>query len=151
MIKYVNTTENITETMLQGFFVGWPNPPTPATHLKILQNSSYIWLAIAPASNQVVGFITAISDEILSAYIPLLEVLPTHQNQGIGTELIAKMLNSLKHLYMIDLLHDPHLQPYYKSLGLTPAAGSIIRNHSRQNGEPLIDSGSKPFLSPNPQ
>ena len=40
-------------------------------------------------SGQVVGFITAISDGVLSAYIPLLEVLPGWRSQGIGGELVT--------------------------------------------------------------
>ncbi len=34
-------------------------------------------------NNKVVGFITAISDGVISAYIPLLEVLPKYQNMKI--------------------------------------------------------------------
>ncbi len=30
MIRYATTLDGITEGMLAGFFVGWPNPPTPA-------------------------------------------------------------------------------------------------------------------------
>lgn len=35
-------------------------------------------------TNQVVGFITAISDGVLSAFIPFLEGLPEYKNQGIS-------------------------------------------------------------------
>ena len=33
-------------------------------------------------AGRVVGFVTAISDGVLSAYIPLLEVLPEYQGAG---------------------------------------------------------------------
>ena len=72
---------NITE-MLEGFFVDWPNPPSTETHLKLLSNSYKVVIAIDPTINKVVGFITAISDGVLSAYIPLLEVLPAHLQQS---------------------------------------------------------------------
>jgi hypothetical protein len=32
----------------------------------------------------VVGFITAISDGVLTAYVPFLEVLPAHRRQGVA-------------------------------------------------------------------
>ena len=56
------TIENITAD--QGFFVDWPNPPRPKTHLKILHNSNKIVVAIDPSTNKVIGFITAISDGV---------------------------------------------------------------------------------------
>ena len=41
-------------------------------------------IAIDENTNQVVGFVTAISDGVLSAYIPFLEVLPEYKSIGIG-------------------------------------------------------------------
>lgn len=85
MIRYTDSLEGIAPAQLSGgFFEGWPNPPSPETHLKILKNSDYTMLAIDEETGQVVGFITAISDGTLSAYIPLLEVLPAYRRRGIG-------------------------------------------------------------------
>jgi ribosomal protein S18 acetylase RimI-like enzyme len=131
---YKNSLDGVTESMLVGFFVDWPNPPSPATHLKLLKNSSYIVIAIDEDTNRVVGFITAISDEVLSAYIPLLEVLPEYKNQGIGKELVGKMLKQLEHLYMIDLCCDDDLIPYYENFGMMKGTGMIHRNYDRQAG-----------------
>ena len=37
-LKYVQTLEGISPDMLKGgFFVNWPNPPTPETHFQLLQ------------------------------------------------------------------------------------------------------------------
>jgi len=134
-LKYIQTLEGISPDMLKGgFFVNWPNPPTPETHYKLLKNSYQVVLALDEKSQQVVGFINAISDGVLSAYIPLLEVLPEHQNQGIGKKLVKKMLDQLKHLYMIDLLCDENLQGYYEKLGMNKAQGMMIRNYKNQSG-----------------
>lgn len=73
---YKNSLDEVSSDMLDGFFVDWLNPPNPQTHLKLLKNSSKVVIAIDNNTNQVVGFITVISDGVLSAYIPLLEVLP---------------------------------------------------------------------------
>ena len=36
MIEYVYSVEEITAAQLHGFFVGWPNPPSPEVHLELL-------------------------------------------------------------------------------------------------------------------
>ncbi len=135
MIHYRDSTQSIDPTQLQGFFVGWPNPPTPETHLRLLEGSDHIVLAVDDDTDRVVGFITAISDGVLCAYIPLLEVLPAYQGQGIGQELARRMIAKLREYYMVDLLCDPHLQPFYARLGLQPARGMLLRNYERQSGD----------------
>jgi len=134
MIRYVDSIESLTVENLRGFFVGWQNPPSPETHLELLKNSSVIVLAVDSETGNVVGFITAISDKILSAYIPLLEVLPENQKQSIGLELTRRMLEKLKDLYMVDLLCDEELQSFYAKLGMKRAQGMFLRNYERQAG-----------------
>jgi GNAT superfamily N-acetyltransferase len=133
MICYSDTLDHLTPRHVQGFFVGWPNPPAPEAHLKILANSAQIMLAIDATSGNVVGFITAISDGISCAYIPHLEVLPAYQGQGIGTELVRRMLDKLRALYAIDLACDPDLQPFYERFGFRPGHAMLIRNYDRQS------------------
>lgn len=129
MIEYIYSAESITPEQLEGFFVGWPNPPSPETHLRILRGSAEIILAVDNDSGRVVGFINAVSDGVLCAYIPLLEVLPEYQGKRIGTRLTALMLERLRDLYMIDLLCDSNLQPYYARLGMRPMTGMAVRNY----------------------
>jgi ribosomal protein S18 acetylase RimI-like enzyme len=132
VIQYQTSLEGIRADQLEGFFVGWPNPPTAATHLEILKRATHVVLAMDGSS--VVGFVTAISDGILCAYIPLLEVLPTHQHQGIGSELMRRMLEMLHEIYMIDLLCDPDLQAFYSKVGMEESTGMLVRNFTRQAG-----------------
>ncbi|GLC88951.1 GNAT family N-acetyltransferase [Lysinibacillus piscis] len=131
---YTNSLTEISANMLQGFFDGWPNPPSPQTHLKLLQNSHKVVIAIDDTSKQVVGFITAISDGVLSAYIPMLEVLPAYQNKGIGQELVTRILQELDAIYMIDLCCDDELVPYYEKFGMMKTNGMCVRNYDRQSG-----------------
>ena len=132
MIEYITSTDNINSNQLQGFFVGWPNPPKEEVFLKLLKGSYRIVLALD--NEKVVGFITAISDGVLSAYIPLLEVLPEYKSKGIGKELVSKMKDELQDLYMVDLLCDEGLIPYYEKQGMMKATGAFIRNYENQNG-----------------
>jgi len=134
MMIYKDALDGITSDMLKGFFVDWPNPPSPETHFKLLKNSSKVVIVLDGITNQVVGFITAISDGVLSAYIPLLEVLPEYKNKGIGKELVNRMLKELDNIYMIDLCCDDDLVPYYDKFGMTKTNGMIYRNYKMQAG-----------------
>jgi len=139
-MRYLDTVDEITAEELDGFFVGWPNPPTAATLLRILQGSSHFLLAQTtrdPVNNEadtgaVVGFITALSDGLSAAYIPHLEVHPDWQRQGIGQELVQRMLAKLRNIYMIDLVCDPALIPYYERFGFRQYNAMIVRNYDRQ-------------------
>lgn len=114
-VEYTESTEGVTPEQLAGFFVGWPSPPSPEQHLAILRGSDHVVLAWD--GDRVVGFVTAITDGAISAYVPLLEVLPDHQGRGIGTELMRRVLAHLDGLYMVDLCCDADLEPYYARLG----------------------------------
>jgi ribosomal protein S18 acetylase RimI-like enzyme len=136
MITYQGSLEGITAAHLcGGFFVGWPNPPSPEAHLRLLAGSAAVELALA-SDGSVIGFVTAISDGVCSAYIPLLEVLPAYQGRSIGSVLMRHMLARLADYYMVDLLCDPELQPFYARLGMRPAGGMLLRNYDRQSCEP---------------
>jgi GNAT superfamily N-acetyltransferase len=56
---------------------------------------------------------------VLAAYIPFLEVLPSHQRRGIGTALIKRLLAQLDDLYMVDVACDAPLEAFYARLGFT--------------------------------
>ena len=117
---------------VSGFFVGWPNPPSDQTLKKILTNSQHIYLAIE--NDKLVGFINAISDQVLSAYIPLLEVLPEYQGQGIGQTLVTRMKEDLQQFYMIDICCDDNVVPFYEGQGFKRGHSVMTRNYQQQSG-----------------
>jgi len=132
MIRYTNSLEGIDSSCLVGFFQGWPNPPTSDAHLKILQGSSHIELAI-DEEGMVIGFLTAISDGISCGYIPHLEVLPVFQGKGIGSTLVRRAVDHFRQLYMLDLMCDENVRPFYERLGFRDARGMVMRNYERQS------------------
>lgn len=141
-IRYQDHIDDVTPEQLagpDGFFVGWPNPPSPATHLRILAASSHRVVAIDDATGQVVGFVNAISDGVLAAYIPLLEVRPGYHRRGIGTALMNRLFAQLDGLYMVDLMASEDARSFYASLdlGLEPCDGGLVRRrYDRQSGRP---------------
>ena len=140
MITYRHTLEDITPDQLGGFFDGWSNPPSKEIHFNLLRNSDEVILAIEEDSEKVVGFITAITDGVLSAYIPFIEVLKNYRGEGIGKKLFRLMIDRLAEYYMIDLLCDEDLQEFYEKLGMIRAKGMMIRNYGRQSGERASDT-----------
>ena len=134
MIHYIESINGVgvgVEHLRGGFFYKWPNPPTPENHLRILRGSDVVVLA-READDNIVGFITAVSDGVSCAYIPHLEVLRAYQGNGIGTELMQRMLAKLRHLYMVDLVCDLSVRTFYDRLGMRAVVGMVARNYDRQ-------------------
>ncbi|WP_201776199.1 GNAT family N-acetyltransferase [Streptacidiphilus melanogenes] len=131
MITYDTDTAALDTSDLQGFFVGWPSPPSPARHLAVLRGSHLAVLARDSGTGRVVGFVNLISDGVLTAFVPWLEVLPEYHGQGIGSELVRRVLAAAEAegLYSVDLACDPGLRPYYERLGMRPLQAMGVRNY----------------------
>ena len=133
MVSYSESISDLSERHLRGgFFEGWAAPPDAAQHLRLLQNSTHVVVA-RDDTGAVIGFVNALADGVLSAYVPLLEVLPTHRAKGVGTELVRRLLDSLAGLYMVDVMCDPGILPFYERLGFVAASGAIRRNYDWRN------------------
>lgn len=130
-VIYTDSLEGITPEGLRGFFVGWPQPPSPEACLRILLAADRVLLALEPTGRDVIGFITAICDGVFAAYIPLLEVLPAYQGHGIGTRLVHGMIERLADHYMIDAICDAYVAPFYQRCGLRAVTGVARRNYER--------------------
>lgn len=127
-MEYRCSAQGVEPKDLLGFFDGWPYPPSPEKHLAVLQGSSHV--VLAEDAGRIVEFVTAISDGVLAAYIPLLEVRPEFRGHGVGSELVRRILAELGDLYMVDVVCDPDLIPFYQRFGLVPLAGLGRRNRS---------------------
>jgi len=129
-LQYANSLGLIDASRLgPGFFEGWGTPLSPDEHYEVLARADHIALALD--GNRVVGFANAVSDGVLTAYIPLLEVLPAYRGRGIGTELVRRLLQDVGDLYMVDVMCDLDVLPFYEALGFTASTGGIIRNPRR--------------------
>ena len=123
-------TDGLRSDDLVGFFVGWPQPPSPDRRLEILSAADEVVVCRA-AAGEVIGFATAITDRRFAAYIPLVEVLPEHQGRGIGSQMVTALLERLRSCYTIDLVCDDDVVPFYERLGGTRLNAVAWRNHDR--------------------
>ena len=130
MIEYATTVDGFEERDFEGFFVGWARRPSVSVHLDVLRGSAHVVVARDGANGRVVGFVNALSDGALSAFIPLVEVLPEYQGRGIGTELVRRMLALLGGHYMVDLCCDEALVPFYERFGMSRLVGMGHREPS---------------------
>ena len=133
-IVFRSDLDDVRTEQLTGFFVGWPDPPCPQRHLEILRASHGVEFAVDENTGQVVGFINVISDGVFSAFIPLLEVLPEYQGQGIGRRLVENVVGRYQHLYMLDLCCDEAVVPFYESIDFQRVVGMVHRNFEHQSG-----------------
>lgn len=136
MIRYTDRLDGLEPADLHGFFEGWPNPPSPERHLDVLRGSDEAVLAIDEETGRVVGFATAISDGVLAAYVPLLEVLPAYRGRGIGHALMERLIARLDGFYMVDLVSAPGREPFYERLGFRRASAMVRRDFGVQSGRP---------------
>ena len=134
-VGYLDDPRLLTAAQLRGgFFEGWPSPPSAERHLAILQGSEVAIVAVDAVTADVVGFVTAVGDGALSAFIPLLEVLPDWRGRGIGSELMRRVLARLGGRYAVDLVCDPELVPFYEALGGMGGTAVMWRNRIAAGG-----------------
>ncbi len=93
----------------------------------MLHGSSMVELAIDTETGNVVGFINVLTDGQQAGFIPCLEVLPAHQGQGIGTQLLRRILTRMEHLQAIDLVCDPPLKSFYEKFDMRAGTCMMLR------------------------
>lgn len=148
MVTYIDKLEGFTAADFdRGFFEGWPQAPSPERHLDLLRGSYRVVLALDDSTGGVVGFVNAVGDGVLAAYIPLLEVLPDFRGRGIATELMRRMLDGLD-LYMTDVACDDDLIPFYERVGMQRSNAMIRRNYEWQSAQPAEVKDEPDAFSP---
>ncbi|MDX1690966.1 MAG: GNAT family N-acetyltransferase [Acidimicrobiia bacterium] len=127
-VAYRSGASGLTGVDLAPFFAGWPSPPAADTRLAALRGASHV--VTAWEGEELVGFVTAISDGAIAAFIPLLEVVERRRGRGIGSELVRRMLRELDGHYSIDVVCDEELVGFYERFGLMPWRAMIRRDRT---------------------
>ena len=80
--------------------------------------TSYLHISVHD-KDKLIGYIDSVSNGLTDAYIQDLMVHPDYQCQGIGTELMNRMIALLKErgIFMISVIYEESLKPFYEKFG----------------------------------
>lgn len=110
--------------------VGWKKRPVDAVK-KGLPNTLYC--VCAYIGDELVGMARIIGDDGMVYYIQDVIVLPAYQRQGIGTQIMDKIMlylqPALQHRLSIGLIAAPGKETFYEKYGFTS-----LPNHRRGAG-----------------
>jgi GNAT superfamily N-acetyltransferase len=98
---------------------GWSSAEKAAELRNGLHNSDS--LLSAWANEELVGLGNAISDGYLVVYYPHLLVLPEYQGQGIGTELMKRLMEKYQGFHQHILVADGRAIEFYQKSGFSRA------------------------------
>ena len=103
--------------------VGWQARAADRARLR-QQVTGAMFVVSAWDGEKLIGFARAISDGATNAYISTVAILPTHQRQGIGRELIHRLINGRKGLLFV--LHaDSRVTEFYLKCGFEHAENML--------------------------
>ncbi len=82
---------------------------------------------VARQAGTIVGMGRAISDRISDAYIQDVTVGPAFRRQGIGSQMVARLVARLEAdgIGWIGLIAERKTHPFYRPLGFAPMADSV--------------------------
>jgi GNAT superfamily N-acetyltransferase len=102
--------------------VGWSSANKPeALHRGLMASHS---LVTAWDGEALIGLGNAISDGHLVVYFPHLVVHPRYQGQGIGRQLMTRMMTRYRGFHQQSLLADGQARGFYEKLGFTRAGST---------------------------
>ncbi|HEX3771215.1 MAG TPA: GNAT family N-acetyltransferase [Polyangiaceae bacterium] len=131
MIEYRDASRPIDLGQLTRLFesVGWQHRTRDRTRLaQMVRGSMYGVTAYDGAA--LVGYARAVSDGAFNAYISTVAVAPGYQRQGIGRELLRRLLEGRDHIQFI--LHArAAVHPFYLRCGFAPAPDMLRRDRAR--------------------
>jgi GNAT superfamily N-acetyltransferase len=130
MIEYRDAPGHVDLGQLAHLFesVGWHHRTRDPERLAQMVRGSMYGVS-AFDGDKLVGFARAISDGAFNAYVSTVAVLSKCQRQGIGRELIRRLLEGCEHVQFV--LHaGPDAQPFYLECGFRHAPDMLRRDRS---------------------
>ncbi len=89
-------------------------------------------LAAGPAigawdGEDLVGFVRALSDGHLAAYVEDVVVDERRRGQGQGSTVLARPMAELTGVAVVNLFRAPGVAPFYEGLGFRPTASVLLQ------------------------
>ena len=119
-------TQEFEPDALQDLFlaVEWEVGNYPDRLVVALANSDTVYSAWD--ADRLIGLINALDDGVLTAYVHFLLVHPDYQSQGIGKELMRRMIAQYQDVLRMVLTADDSEAEFYQKMGLRPSQGTIM-------------------------
>ncbi len=94
----------------------------------------YTYYSVRTA-NELVGFLSILSDGMGDAFLIDLMVHPDHRGKGIGTALVRQTIRDMKSegIKCIQVTFNPELESFYKRFGFHIFKAGIIDNDTMKN------------------
>jgi aralkylamine N-acetyltransferase len=104
----------------------WNDPADNPTAVSGIVSGSHCF-AVVRRGGSTVGMGRAISDRTSDAYIQDVTVDPAHRGQGIGSRIVAALVERLESdgIGWIGLIAERRTHPFYRPLGFAPMADSV--------------------------
>jgi GNAT superfamily N-acetyltransferase len=127
----VQPPEDFKELMKLYESLGWNSLKLTVNDLERMCKQS--WYAVyAFDDHQLVGMGRVISDGVITAIICGVCVLPSYQSQGIGKEILNRIINHCEQNRLIpQLMCVESLEPYYEGLGFNKFTIGMKKNINR--------------------
>ena len=129
MITY-QTTKTIEDNDLRPLYdaVGWISYTKQIADLGVLVANAHFVIS-AWHNDQLVGIIRTVGDDVSIQYVQDILVLPDYQNEGIGSELLERVMEESKDIRQFVLMTDASNEKvikFYQKNGLTTFAETGI-------------------------
>jgi ribosomal protein S18 acetylase RimI-like enzyme len=131
MIEYHDTPHPIDLEQLARLFdsVGWKHRTRDPDRLAQMVRGSMYGVCAADGET-LVGYARAVSDGAFNAYVSTVAVHPEYQRQGIGRELLRRLVDGRDHVQFV--LHaPPHVHSFYLRCGFRAAPDMFGRDAYR--------------------
>lgn len=121
--------------------VGWGSYTHHPQMLRAaLEGSLALWAAFEGPSegDKLIGLVRVVGDGASIVFVQDLLVLPEFQRQGVGTQLLRRVLERYAHVYQTELLTDDteKTRAFYESLGFVAADKMGCRSFMRLGKAP---------------
>ncbi|MDL2234304.1 GNAT family N-acetyltransferase [Ruminococcaceae bacterium OttesenSCG-928-L11] len=84
--------------------------------------------------NKLIGYVDTVSNGVTDAYIQDLAVDPAYQGQGVGTELMNRIVSKLKEkkILWISVMYEEKLQDFYKRFGFLQMLSGTMQTYEME-------------------
>jgi len=106
---------------------GWIAPGENCEFIRRVTAGSAVFVAVYDGE-RIIGMGRAISDGVSDAYIQDVAVLNAYRHQGIGGEIVRRIIAALeeRHIDWIALVGEPGTESFYRGLGFTAKPGFML-------------------------